>query len=100
MDFVDETILERIFALSEMFPEPLREFTSGVAGTTASMSMNLLKFSKSATWIVASSFTILILPLICEQELTSVQEMQAQQQRQLLLGPSAGMSSPGTPGAF
>jgi len=99
-EFVDETFLERICALTEMFPEPLRDFTSGVAGTTSKMSMGLLKFSKSATWIVASSFTILILPLICEQEITNVQEMQAQQQRQLLLGPSAGMSSPGSPSAF
>lgn len=95
MEFVDETVLERICALTEMFPEPVRDFTSAVCSNTANMTVGLLKLSKSGLWIAASSFTILILPLICEQERSSIEEMQAQQQRQLLLGPSAGAS--GTP---
>lgn len=99
MEFEDETIVERIVALTEMFPEPVRDFTCAVADKTVNLSMGLLKYSKSGLWVAASSFTILILPLICEQERSSIEEMQAMQQRQLLLGPSAGASGApsGTP---
>lgn len=93
MEFEDETIFERVCALSEMFPEPVRDLTSAVCSNTVSLSAGLFKYSKSGLWMAASSFTILILPLICEQERSSIEEMQAQQQRQLLLGPSAGASA-------
>ena len=95
MEFEDETILERIVALTEMFPEPVRDLTCAVCKNTASLSMGLLSFSKSGLWIAASTFTVLILPLICEQERSSIEEMQQQQQRQMLLGPSAGASAGG-----
>jgi hypothetical protein len=54
----------------------------------------MFKWSKTGLWVVASSFTILILPIICEQERSTFEEQQALQQRELLLGPSAAVNSP------
>jgi import receptor subunit TOM22 len=82
-----------------MFPEPVRNALGSVIGLTASASKNMYKWSRVGLWVAGSSFTVLILPIICEQERASLEEAQAAQQRELLLGPSAAVSSPSsTPG--
>jgi len=89
-DVEDETILERIQALSEMFPESLRNASSKCCELTISTSLGAWSKGKSLMWILLSSATVLILPIILESERASVHEQQEQQRRQILLGPGAG----------
>ncbi len=82
-----------------MFPEPLRNVTSAVFDNSISLSKNVVKWSRAGLWVAASSFTVLLLPIICEQERSTFEEQQQMQQRELLLGPSAASAPPtGMPG--
>ena len=92
-EFEDETLIERLWGLTEMFPEPIRNLTEQVYENTTSLSKNAFKLSRSGLWVIASSFTILVLPIIVEQERSSLEEAHSMQSRQLLLGPSAAASS-------
>ena len=76
-----------------MFPDSLRNLTSSTINNTISLSQTLFNWSKTGLWVFGSSFTVLILPIICESERTAAEEHQAQQQRQLILGPSATVSN-------
>jgi import receptor subunit TOM22 len=76
-----------------MFPSSFRNLTSSTIDNSVSLTQNLFKWSKTGLWVLGSSFTILIFPIICEHERSVVEEQQAQQQRQILLGPSATVSS-------
>lgn len=86
-------MVERLWGLTEMFPEPVRNFSGCVFDSSISASKSAYKWSRSGLWVLASSFTILILPIICEEQRASIEEQQAKQQRELLLGPSAATSS-------
>jgi import receptor subunit TOM22 len=90
-------LAERLWGLTEMFPEPVRDVFGSVVGGTTSLSKTLYSWSRTGLWVVGSSFTILVLPIICEQERSNLEEQQAAQQRELLLGPSAAVSSPSAP---
>lgn len=92
-DFEDETLGERLWALTEMFPEPVRNASDVLFNKSIDLSKNFYKLSRAGIWVAASSFTVLILPIICEQERSNLEEMQAMQQRELLLGPSAASSA-------
>ncbi|XP_053577304.1 mitochondrial import receptor subunit TOM22 homolog [Bombina bombina] len=89
---LDETLSERLWGLTEMFPEMMR----GVAGVTFDYSVCAAKkfysFSRSALWIGTTSFMILVLPVVFETEKLQLEQQQQLQNRQLLLGPSAAMS--------
>ena len=91
-DFDDETILERLVALTEMFPESL----INAASVSASGMVSGLKWAYSAskvvTWVVCTSASIMFLPIMIETERLGIEEAQKQQQRQILLGPGAAMS--------
>ena len=76
-----------------MFPNSIRNLTSSTVSNSISLTNTLFKWSKVGLWVFGSSFTVLILPIICEQERSTVEEQQAQQQRQILLGPSATVSN-------
>lgn len=94
-EFIDETLVERLWGLTEMFPESVRSACSTVTSFTWDSTKVCFKFSRNAMWILASSFTILILPVMFEKERASMQEMQLQQQRQILLGPNTAVSGQG-----
>ncbi|XP_076309689.1 mitochondrial import receptor subunit TOM22 homolog [Tachypleus tridentatus] len=90
---LDETLGERLWALTEMFPESLRNITlSFISGSVTSVKW-AYGFSRSVFWIVFSSSVILMAPVIFESERMHVEEMQKHQQRQILLGPSAAVFS-------
>ncbi|KAK7502089.1 hypothetical protein BaRGS_00006841 [Batillaria attramentaria] len=94
-DDIDETLTERLWGLTEMFPDSVQKmFTS-----LASFSFKAVKvgygLSRSALWIAASSATIMVLPVVFESERAQQQEQQLQQQRQILLGPNAAVSGAG-----
>ncbi|XP_018425690.1 PREDICTED: mitochondrial import receptor subunit TOM22 homolog [Nanorana parkeri] len=89
---LDETLSERLWGLTEMFPETVRT----TAGLTFDFSIcaakKLYSFSRSALWIGTTSFMILVLPVVFETEKLQMEQQQQLQQRQILLGPSTGMS--------
>ena len=91
-DFDDETLLERLVGLTEMFPEPLRRGASSLASAAAGGAAWAYASSRSLSWIVFSSGAVLFLPVMIETERMGIEEMQKQQQRQILLGPGAAVS--------
>ena len=100
-DFEDETLAERLYGLTEMFPESVRDTTGKLWELMKWSSANAYHYSREILWIIASSAVILALPVALEVESLQIQEAQIQQQRNILLGPKPG-STPmmgGPPGA-
>lgn len=90
---VDETLIERLVGLTEMFPESVRKGSRNAArGLTGGASW-LYNFTGKSLWIMSTSFVVLALPVIFEVERVQTEEAQLQQQRQILLGP--GSTGPG-----
>jgi len=96
-DVEDETIIERIAALSEMFPDRVRSTASASVSYSTKGAKWLYNFTGKTLWILSTSFVVLALPVIFEVERVQTEEAQLQQQRQILLGPSASGAS-GLPG--
>ncbi|KAL1466414.1 hypothetical protein MTO96_042747, partial [Rhipicephalus appendiculatus] len=95
---LDETLYERLWGLTEMFPPKLRQGVCDVAHFSWGSARGLYSFGRSAFWIIFSSSAILFAPVIFELERLQVEEMSRQQQRQILLGPSAAVSGGAPPG--
>ncbi|XP_072949408.1 mitochondrial import receptor subunit TOM22 homolog isoform X2 [Epargyreus clarus] len=93
-DEPDESLSERLWGLTEMFPEFVRNGTYTVTTKTWSGVKTLYGLSRSVLWIAASSSVILFAPVIFEVERAQVEEMQKSQQKQVLLGTNAAMSGP------
>lgn len=91
-DFDDETILERLVGLTEMFPESLTHCADASASGLVSGLKWAYSASRAVTWIVCTSASIMFLPIMIETERMGIEEAQKQQQRQILLGPGAAMS--------
>ena len=66
-----------------MFPEPLRNATSSMTSLSLSGSKWLYHTTRTVMWVVASSATILALPVMFESERAQMEEQQLQQQRQV-----------------
>ncbi|XP_077285735.1 translocase of outer mitochondrial membrane 22 homolog mge [Arctopsyche grandis] len=96
-DEPDETLTERLWGLTEMFPNCVVNATHTVTTTTWSGVKNLYSFSRSVMWIVASTSVLLFAPILFELEIAKNEERQKSEQKQYLLGPSAAMIGP--PGA-
>ncbi|XP_037907481.1 mitochondrial import receptor subunit TOM22 homolog isoform X2 [Hermetia illucens] len=94
-DEPDETIAERLWGLTEMFPEPVRNFCGSVADLSVSTVKNVFQFSCNASWIFFTSSMILFAPVIFETERAQMEEMQRTQQKQVLLGPGSAIASGG-----
>merc|ERR1712050_53269 len=98
-EWEDETLLERIIGLNEMFPSSVRNFVSKSFSTSYSAGKGFYSFACNGLWILACSGTMLVLPVLFEMERAQMEEQQMQQQRQILLGPNAASSGPiTTPG--
>ncbi|CAH1984889.1 unnamed protein product [Acanthoscelides obtectus] len=91
-DEPDETLSERLWGLTEMFPEPVRNITYATMVNTQAGAKFAYNFSRSAMWIVFSSSIILFAPVIFEVEKAQMEEMQKNQQKQMLLGPNSAIS--------
>ncbi|XP_023302719.2 mitochondrial import receptor subunit TOM22 homolog isoform X1 [Lucilia cuprina] len=96
-DEPDETLVERLIGLTEMFPQPVRDFTSLLVDGTISSVKGLYKFTCNASWIFFTSSVILFAPVVFETERAQMEEMQKTQQKQVLLGPGSAMSAVGAP---
>lgn len=93
-EFEDETIVERLIGLTEMFPEPVRNYTWKFSTGSYSFAKAFYEFSRSAVWIISTTAIILAAPVLIESEKSQLEEMNRQQQRQILLGPSASGATP------
>lgn len=91
----DETFGERLWGLTEMFPDPIRIFCGSVTDFTVKSVKTFYTFSCSASWIFFTSSMILFAPVIFETERAQMEEMQKTQQKQVLLGPGSAMSATG-----
>lgn len=80
---LDETLSERLWGLTEMFPEGVRSFTSSIGSFSWNASKTLYNLSCSGLWVLASSAAILALPVMFETERAQMEEQQIQQQRQV-----------------
>lgn len=89
-DVEDESLYERLWGLTEMFPEPLRNGVWSAGKMSVSGVKKAYKFSRSSLWVVGTSFVVLGLPVIFEVERVQAEEAALMQQRQILLGPGGG----------
>ncbi|XP_042325196.1 mitochondrial import receptor subunit TOM22 homolog isoform X1 [Sceloporus undulatus] len=98
-DELDETLAERLWGLTEMFPESVRSAAGMTFDVSLSLAQKMYRFSRAALWIGTTSFMILVLPVVFETEKLQMEQQQQMQQRQILLGPNTGLSG-GMPGAL
>lgn len=85
--FEEETLLERIIGLHEMFPDPIRR----AFGTTISKSTKCFNWifstTRAVTWFACSTAAILVLPISLETERLEYENQLKRQERNLILGP-------------
>lgn len=91
-DEEDETLTERLWGLTEMFPEIMRNGTWKLYSGTKVGIAGLYSFTRASAWIFFSSSAILIAPLMFEVERAQYEEAQKSQQRQALLGPNTALA--------
>lgn len=94
-DEPDETLSERLWGLTEMFPEGVRSFSGAVTDLSVASVKTLYKFTCNASWIFFTSSMILFAPVVFEVERAQMEEMQRSQQKQVLLGPGSAVGGPG-----
>jgi len=92
-DFEDESLYERLTALSEMFPDRANRFARTTSIWTGWAIKETFNLFRSALWIGSTTAMITVLPYIIERERSALQAAQIDQQRQLLLGPSAAIAA-------
>merc|ERR1711976_809876 len=63
---LDETLAERLWGLTEMFPEPMRNLTGAVTDLSWRSTKWLYQTGRTVMWVVASSATLLALPVMFE----------------------------------
>ena len=86
-EFEDESFLERLHGLTEMFPDSVRDTSSKLWELSKYSCTTAYHYGREILWVIASSAVILALPVALEVESLQIQEAQIQQQRNILLGP-------------
>lgn len=86
-EFEDETLVERLIGLTEMFPDWLRSGTASVFGGTMGVVRGAYSLSCSSAWFAASIMTVCMLPLMLELERNQMEEQEASEHRSMMLGP-------------
>lgn len=99
-DEPDETLSERLWGLTEMFPEGVRNFSGALANLSVASVKTLYSFTCSASWIFFTSSMILFAPVVFEVERAQMEEMQRSQQKQVLLGPGSAVGGGAGPGGM
>jgi len=95
---VDESLSERIWGLTEMFPESLRSGSINTVSATLGLLKGTYEMSRQVVWIAVSSSLLLFAPVMFELERINVEEMMKQDRNRLVLGPGSAMSGPPSPG--
>uniref|UniRef100_A0A8B9FHI1 Mitochondrial import receptor subunit TOM22 homolog n=1 Tax=Amazona collaria TaxID=241587 RepID=A0A8B9FHI1_9PSIT len=80
---LDETLAERLWGLTEMFPECVRSAAGATFDLSLSVALKMYRFSRAALWIGTTSFMILVLPVVFETEKLQMEQQQQLQQRQV-----------------
>lgn len=99
-DEPDETLGERLWGLTEMFPETVRNVTGAVTNFSVASVKTVYKLTCNASWIFFTSSMILFAPIVFEVERAQMEEMQKSQQKQVLLGPGSAVGGGGSPGGM
>ena len=86
-DDIDETLVERLVGLTEMFPDFVRCGTVGLVNGSVSLSKWSYSMSRTVSWILFSSAALLFMPVMIETERLQIQDQQKAQKSQILLGP-------------
>jgi len=94
----DESLGERIWGLTEMFPESLRSGSLNTVSATLGLLKGTYEISRQVVWIAVSSSLLLFAPVMFELERINVEEMMKQDRNRLVLGPGSAMSGPPPPG--
>lgn len=94
-DEPDETLSERLWGLTEMFPDGVRNLTGAVVNLSTASVKTLYQFTCSASWIFFTSSMILFAPVVFEMERAQMEELQRSQQKQVLLGPGSAVGGGG-----
>lgn len=94
-DEPDESLSERLWGLTEMFPDGVRTLSGAVTDLSVASVKTLYKFTCNASWIFFTSSMILFAPVVFEVERAQMEEMQKSQQKQVLLGPGSAVGGPG-----
>lgn len=83
-EFLQESFGERIWGLTEMFPDSMHRAAGKITqGLTFSW-----KFTRKSLWILSTSFSVAILPLIIVQQRMALEDMMNEQKKQGLFGPT------------
>lgn len=88
----DETFAERLWGLTEMFPESVRNASYSLSTGAVGGAKGLYSFSRSAFWVIFSSSLVLFAPVLLEVERAQMEEQQRNQTKQVLLGPNSAMA--------
>ena len=83
-DDIDETVLERLYGLTEMFPDCVRNASYSVIDGTIRAVKAGYQFSRNSVWVTFTSSIVLFGPIWVEIERSTIEK---ELQRQLLLGP-------------
>ncbi|XP_014280894.1 mitochondrial import receptor subunit TOM22 homolog isoform X1 [Halyomorpha halys] len=93
----DETLAERLWGLTEMFPEKVRDASFSTFCGAKHGLKSLYSFARTSMWIIFSSSAILLAPVMFEVERAQVEEAQRSEQRQALLGPHTAIAGGSPP---
>ncbi|CAI4228702.1 unnamed protein product [Auanema sp. JU1783] len=90
---LEETFLERIEGLGEMFPSGLRNLIGGTVDLSVWGVKSSFWLARNTVWIAATTSLIMFMPYLIEKERSDFQKTQVAQQQQMLLGPTAAMQA-------
>nr|XP_027223575.1 mitochondrial import receptor subunit TOM22 homolog [Penaeus vannamei] len=96
----DESFAERVWGLTEMFPERLRTGSANAVSSSVRLVKGAYDLSRQVVWIAVSTSILLFAPVMFEIERLNVEEMMKQDRNRLVLGPGSAMSGgpPAAPG--
>ena len=86
-ELLRESIAERIWGLTEMFPESVQRATSTISTCTINGVKWSWNFTRKSLWILSTSFAIGILPLVVVHQRLAFEDMMNEQRKQGLFGP-------------
>lgn len=81
----DETLAERLWGLSEMFPDGVRTATEAITDFSISSTKAIYKFSCNASWIFFTSSMILFAPVLFETERAQMAELEMSQKQRVCI---------------
>ncbi|KAF2347832.1 Mitochondrial import receptor subunit Tom22 [Trinorchestia longiramus] len=97
-DDIDESLLERLVGLTEMFPDSLRNATCSLASYSLKLVASGYHLSRHLVWFTATTSLLLVGPVLFEVERINAEEMIKQDRNKLVLGTGTAMSGSPQPG--